>query len=1850
MSSSANERIYEWQAPAWNWQTVVIDGRTCLRPDSSAGLLRSVPGEPLLPMAVLALDLLPGQTAEISLVDTLFTFRTLTQPLCPAPALDPATGGWIYAFPPPQFLPGDIPAMLCENTIGQARDRRILRISLFPVQYKPHQQALRLLQYARLRVNILQPQPVLLRPAAAPESLPASCLKIFLVDEGPYQITASALEAAGISPGSLNPEKLRLFNKGIEQPIQIAGGEDGRFDPTDRILFYGRFRHGEEEFFDAYSDTNVYWLTWDGAGGARFNETTATLSGSALEAFPDTLHFEKDLYYYAGDSDNDIHNSEQVPGEGWVWVLLNKGGSADLPFELFNPAGSQDSLLLRMRVRGTTLDAHSPDHHIQLLINDAMIHETWFEDRTELHLAFRVAATRFHSGVNILKIRLLADTPSERSQIYVDWFEIGYQRLPVATGDRLLLKPLSAKAVTVTATGFVDSTLIAWDLSRQRRYHLIQPGRAWQEHLTVRSAGMVDGKQAKLLRDGVEVSSGTRGHNFWRIDPQTGLLLEKKNFDTYGSRTQADSMAAWVQRLPAGAVVAGAISDDGSVNMTESAHLALESLGSARTRSVGYRDCWAIIGRKGAPVGSVSEVWRKSGSGPAVIDTIMAYRSGSATFSARLALPADAGNEIAFFTDTGVRSPCRIAWHRSADLIGGGEGADYLIITHPAFKVAAERLAAYRAAHNSWRIRVALVDQIFDEFNHGLADPQAIRTFLRHARENWRKPAPGYVLLLGDASWDPKNLYGLAHPTEYVPTYGNPVSDSWLACLDGKGDILPDLRVGRIPAQTTEEAEACISKIIAYEAAPSAQWKKNFLFISGGFDFLEQNQFSLQSDALIKTFILPAPTCGLATSLHKTTSSTQEGEHRQDILDTIDAGVVWVNFIGHAGSKTWDLMFHNTDIEALSNGPQYPFITSMTCHTGRFAEPNQVAFGEHFLMVENKGAIGFMGTSGWGYSYEDYTFLSRLFPAALTDTLRALAEIIDKAKVKLWEEGADNSQITNMIYQYNLLGDPALRLGLPVAPDLAVEPGDIEVLPEIPNEADSTAQITVRINNWGLATRDSIGVRLTVRQSNGGEQVLLPLAKRPAIGRIDSITCNWPLRNMAGAVELIAQVDPMAAIAESDEGNNLAKRSITVTSRRLQVNSPPPFALIPRDRLVFKVWEMDRNAAPRSVEFAVDTSQAFHSPMLQTSGRLTMNQMAVSWSPQPLTPQLVYHWRCRDLADTESEHPILGEFYLDPASQWGWRQVRAFSGSTSQHLDLIPEAVLDTLQYLLLAASGGANDGNFAGIYLNGENIVAAPGRGYSVVVLDPATITVRDIRKFDLYGNAAAVAEMAVFLSSVPTGMYVLTAVKDEGSFSSPALIAAFESLGSLACRNVHFRDSWAMIGVKGAEPGSARELLRPSGGGEAAVSDTLSCLAPSGTLTSPRIGPAAAWRSVRAEAEVPQTGDLTLSLLGQRRNSSVWDTLRTGLAANHDHDITAISAHAFPYLQLSARFSSRDQQHSPRLSAWQVLHDPVPDLAVSPAFLSLSADSVLSGRPVVIKFSVFNIGLATTDSVSLTFTETAPGSGEKLFSHVMLPKPLAADQNVTVDQLYTPSGKPGSRLLTIRVDGDNAINELSESNNTLTARVQVVADTLKPEIAVTFDGRTIAAGDWISARPVILARLIDDSPLTPGDTLRVNLLLDGERVSFSDRRILQLLTSPDTTAAALLKFTPQLSEGEHHLEILFADGSGNLASASAEFGVASSIQLQRVMNYPNPLRESTDFTFELTRAAEVRIRIYTVNGRLIRILEGGSLGAGFNRLFWDGRDDDGDPLANGVYLYRIDAVSDKDRTQVIEKCIVMR
>ncbi len=108
---------------------------------------------------------------------------------------------------------------------------------------------------------------------------------------------------------------------------------------------------------------------------------------------------------------------------------------------------------------------------------------------------------------------------------------------------------------------------------------------------------------------------------------------------------------------------------------------------------------------------------------------------------------------------------------------------------------------------------------------------------------------------------------------------------------------------------------------------------------------------------------------------------------------------------------------------------------------------------------------------------------------------------------------------------------------------------------------------------------------------------------------------------------------------------------------------------------------------------------------------------------------------------------------------------------------------------------------------------------------------------------------------------------------------------------------------------------------------------------------------------------------------------------------------------------------------------------------------------------------------------------------------------------------------------------------------------------------------------------------------------------------------------------------EQRHTLVVKAWDNSNNSSTASAEVLVVheQGLVLREVMNYPNPFRDRTTFTFFSSQDSEVEIRIYTVAGQLIQTVEYPAARNGFNMVDWDGRDAQGDAPANGVYLYKL-------------------
>ena len=1693
--------------------------------------------------------------------------------------------------------------------------------------------------------------------------------KLSVEETGVYLLDYAYFDSLGIDITYFDPSTLKIFNKGQEIPLYVRGQEDGRFDQQDYLEFYGQQNFGDSTYYDLYTDTNIYWLTWDGEPGLRMkNRRSSLVLAKKVNEYMEQVYLEEERFYHHGDNGIDALNIEQVEGEGWVWRFLYAGNSEIVNIVVNNIAESDNLCQLDIKLRGTTLDQASPNHHVKVMLNDNFLGEEYFSNTNVILFKVSFPVSHLQQGENKLVISSVGDTGAEIDQFYLDWLKLKYPRQLVANNNYLEVTTSDDQkgVVKLTFWEFDDRNIQLFDLNTNSIIADTEINVGQRFLFKVISAGWDDDNFVQIcINSQVVVSNGYRGHNLAVVDEVSGQLIAIKHFDTYISKIEADSMANYIQNLPQGRIVLAAIKDEGSENMTEAAHLALESLGSQFTRNVGYRESWALIGRKGASIGTVPEALKTYGNGKATIkDTLVLTGSGNKHYLIVTDTLRQPPKYLAF-TQSGTKYPVQSEHDVAANLASTENGADLVIITHKQFLSSAHRLAQYRTSHNNLRVKVANVEDIYDEFNYGLLSPQAIKNFLKYAFSYWQSPAPAYVLLFGDASWDFKKNSSESIKENFVPTYGNPVSDNWYVCFDETNDFLPEMFVGRIPVESQEDAEIVIDKIIAYEQTPSDSWKKNILFVTGGFDNREQVMFINQSNFIIDHFVTPPPASCNALQINKTTEGYIQGEKKQEILDAINNnGNLWVNFIGHAGSNTWDLMFDHPDIEELTNQDKYPFITSMTCHTGRFANPQITSFGEHFLITENKGAVAFWGTTGWGYVFQDNVLLKNLFQGTLIDTIQLLGDATTFAKIKLWEAYGESIYNTSIIHQYTLIGDPVTDLALPVTPDITITPQDIKVTPLSPVEADSSCSIKIRIHNWGLATKDSLQIDVIDVQGNQNMKQIVNTITSPPLGLVDSLNIIWNLKDQAGQHEIRILLDPQNKIDEVNENNNSQNFSIYVYSSKVTISKPVEFQVVSPSNLVLQVNNpsiLQKEMLLKSFQFEVDTTNAFTSSLLISSPIISQGKIITKWKLPDLLKETTYFWRCRSVEESEFGKWVSSSFTTTSNANditWMQKHPAQYIHNQLDHTQYTDRGIqIQARRFVFQVESAGLDDGNFTIISVNSIPVLEQH-RGHNIVVIIPNTGHILTTKTFDTYDSQEDANTMAEFINELEAGTYVLIGIKDEGSKSMTEIAyQALESIGSKLCRNVNYRDSWAIIGIKGAPTGSVKEQHTPRYRGIAVVQDTIVNYYTHGSIMSASIGPAAAWKSVYWGEYLPvQETNIFLDVFGFNKKSAVWDTLLMNLTNNTYKDLSTIKAKDYPVIKLAANLSSDDGLHTPFLKDWTVVYDPVPDLATGPRVITFSADTISQGENITISASIYNVGMATADSAIIRFSYNHSDSGKISFCNDRVLTKLEQDSFQTVIQTWNSTGKFGKNQISIELDPDNQVNELTETNNFFSKQVVVLSDTTAPEIKITFDNRQIVDGEYVAAQPVIQINVYDNNPVPiENDTAKIHLFLDGNRITYSNNEnnllLIPLNNSLDSTLKAQLQFTPLLSDGDHTLEVFVTDPGENSIYQRRNFKVVSELNILDVLNYPNPFRDNTYFTYFLTQTADnVTIKIYTVAGRLIRKIEYVSGEIGFNKVLWNGLDQDYDKLANGVYLYKIIVRLGDKQCEAVEKLVIMK
>lgn len=1231
------------------------------------------------------------------------------------------------------------------------------------------------------------------------------------------------------------------------------------------------------------------------------------------------------------------------------------------------------------------------------------------------------------------------------------------------------------------------------------------------------------------------------------------------------------------------------------------------------------------------------------------------------------------------------KKPFRIEQRRVPDLVSSGNGADYVIVYNRLFETQAEQLRSHRETYNNYRSVKAEIRDIYDIFNYGMEDPVAVRYFMLNASQNWAQPSPKYLSLLGRASLDPKrNVASNEYYQNFVPTYGNPPTDGYFVNFNmGTFTYYHMVSVGRIPAYTIAEAQASVDKIIAYDQLTPQVWWKKFLTITGGGTRLEQQNFQSKSELILNNYILYPPISGNVSRVYRSDSAGYiTYNYKDSIKKEFDRGALIANFIGHAAAQDWEIGLE--DPSTLNNGPRQPLVLSFTCFTGKCAEPNLRSFGEKFFITPNKCAIGFVGTTGWSFSGIGDTYNQLMLKNYSQDSVRSVGEMVSYAS-KFISADSLGFASRNTVNCYNLIGDPATELKIPKNPEFDIRDNDYALSNPFPALGESVG-LFVFPRNLGTYA-DSVKIRFNLKREGQISSTKDTLIR--SFSYIDTLSHSFTI-DTAGNYTMTVILDPDRRFNQEYTSNDSITIPLIIRNLSYVQIRPVDNALLNTTSFRFTGLNpnVDFTKANTKVIMQIDTSVLFNSPLAQTFTTSALSGLVTGFDVNlPVTEiNTLYHIRTNAIINEDSSGwSDISNIIYNPGATDGSVSDSAYTVYTARReqfrfQDLVnvrqtSEGIsLSTFTGNLYVKSYGSNGPEASYFTINNINYYSDGGAnvGLNIAKIRKLTGQVPEIRNFRM--NSAASSDSVVsFLNTFDTThymmLYIASYVPDSDSMRSnaKAKIREFGSINVDSVKRFDRFDTWAFFGFLGAQQTQVCDRFHRFFSNT--VWTPLDCQItpqfsnPSGSITK-SYGNADSWRNFSCESIVGPGNNIEFDLYGIPQEGSQPVILRTGLTSQQLVNIDTIDSYTYPSILLSARLSidTVKGNSSPVYKSASVRYVPPAELAPDNYSLIGSDTSVQEGDSISFSVKYYNIGFKDVQSYTNKWYVKNQGF-ETVLRIDTITTPLRIDSSRSSSVTFSTSGlrDPKVRLDTMEIYFVTSLignaNELFPFNNTALKSFVVQGDSVRPVIEVTYDGKQLINGDYVQKTPVVLLKFFDDSRMVINDTSNVKVYLDNRYVPYSINGAanpeLTIEFPDDMFLQALVTYKPVLSAGEHRLRFIATDISGNFADSIVNTVVVNpDMGIIDIANYPNPMKTETNFMFNLTgeyNPTSCKIKIFTTAGRLIKEINTPAY-VGYNSIYWDGKDDDGDYIANGTYLYKMIIQGNSQIETSIQKIAVLR
>lgn len=536
---------------------------------------------------------------------------------------------------------------------------------------------------------------------------------------------------------------------------------------------------------------------------------------------------------------------------------------------------------------------------------------------------------------------------------------------------------------------------------------------------------------------------------------------------------------------------------------------------------------------------------------------------------------------------------------------------------------------------------------------------------------------------------------------------------------------------------------------------------------------------------------------------------------------------------------------------------------------------------------------------------------------------------------------------------------------------------------------------------------------------------------------------------------------------------------------------------------------------------------------------------------------------------------------------------------------------------------------------------------------------------------------------NGIPDSNYVIIYTPVQTLYSSwdavsPSVYTMFQNLGFPQINNTNDEKPFAMFFKKGTFSHNQVKIWpqdivvmsgTPEDGPRLQINANVYKPDYVGIEKTPEIGPAFHWETLywrRDSLESPSTDSVRIFIERFDVNNNLAGTIDT-MFTPLDSIINLnnlVNAATHPKIRIGIYNSDKANLTPAQIDRIHVLYQPVPEAAIdgsSGYYASVGGDTLYEGQNFSFAIDVVNVSEFDMDSLLVDYWL----EDQQHIRHII---PYPRQDSLRVHQVlrdtiqFTSIARPGYNILWMEVNpyvnGSLVQTDQLEQyhyNNILQLPVFVVEDNKNPILDVTFNGQHILNGDIIDPTSEILITLKDDNPYLVmdniSDTTLFGIYLTGpdgvqKRIPFIDANgntIMQWYPANGQNLKFKIVYPKEfLQDGMYQLFVQGTDRSGNISGDyeyKVSFEVIRESSITQMMNYPNPFSTSTRFVFTLTGTEvpdDIIIRIMTVSGRVVREITEDEMGLirigrNISEYAWDGKDEFGDQLANGVYLYQV-------------------